>query len=106
METNEIRIKPSIFDRFKKEHIDIFNRLLNMLNIKIDDSTTHVISKNNIELKKDNIESLYDDIILYYGSSFYRTIKANKDNRYLSIFKQILKDNEVTITTKNCIKNN
>jgi len=30
----EIKTKPSIYDKFKKEHDDIFNRLLNILNVK------------------------------------------------------------------------
>jgi hypothetical protein len=96
----EIKLKPSIYDKFKKEHADIFNRLLKIINVNLDDPTTFAVNKIFLELQKEKIEELYDDIVQYYGSAFYRTIKANKENRYMSIFRQILKDNGLSITSK------
>jgi hypothetical protein len=96
----EIKTKPSIYDKFKKEHDDIFNRLLNILNVKKDDPATYTINKKHIESQKEKIEELYDDITQYYGTLFYKTIKASKDNRHMSIFRQLMKDNGFCVSSK------
>jgi hypothetical protein len=96
----EIITKPSIYDKFKKEHDDIFNRLLNIINVKKDDPSTYTINKKYIESQKGKIEELYVDITQYYGTLFYKTIKASKDNRHMSIFRQLMKDNGFSVSTK------
>jgi len=98
----DVKIRPSssLYDKFHKEHEDIFNRLLKILNVKKDDPSTYIINKIYIESQKEKIEELYEDITQYYGSLFHKTIKASKDNRHMSIFRQLMKDNGFSVSSK------
>ena len=99
-----INIKSSVYDKFKIQHQDIFDRLLKIINVKLDDPSTLIVNKIYLESQKEKIESLYDDIIEYYSAVFCKPIKVNTNSRYICIFKQILKDNGIILTSKNVTK--
>jgi hypothetical protein len=98
--TNKPKLKPSIYDKFKVQQDEIFNKLFNILNINENDPQSYIISKKFLDSKKEEIESLYNDIMTYFSTSVNRTIKLNTDNKYMSIFRQLFKHNGYVISSK------
>jgi hypothetical protein len=105
MELNDKpKLKPSIYDKFKVQQDEIFYKLFNILNINKDDPQSFIISKKFVDSKKEEIETLYSDIMTYFSTSVNRTIKVNTDNKYMSIFRQLFKHNGYVISSKSVSK--
>lgn len=87
-------------DVFAEEQKNIFDKLLNILNLKIDDSTS-IITKSELFDKKNEIEGLYNDIKKYYLINVWRSIDASpEDNKYMCIIRRLLAHHGYSLTYK------
>ena len=89
------KTRKTINSAFIKHQNETFNRLLTILNISLTDKSTHTIDRLFLISKKEEIESLYDDIVLYYNSGVFHTIKGSTTLRYMSICRQLFKFHNV-----------
>jgi hypothetical protein len=91
------KIRKTIDTSFKEQQNEIFRRLLKIFNIE--SSENKIIDKTELEYHKDEIEMLLDDIIKYYHSNVWSTIKQSK-KKYMSICRQLFKHNLVGFSSK------
>ena len=76
---------------FQQQQKDIFEKLTNILNLKVDDNTSF-LRKDELDKKKDDIIALYDDVRKYYNATVWRSIEAslNEDSKYMCIIRRVL----------------
>lgn len=84
-----MRLKSELY---KKEQEDIMNKIINILELDDDHSTTLYEMDNNLEMQN-KITTLIPDIKKYFSSSYIDGIKAPSRIKrpYLSIIKHIVK---------------
>jgi hypothetical protein len=98
------KIRKTIDNSFKEQQDEILNKLLNILNIE--KKGTQIIERSDLNIHKDEIELLLDDIMKYYHSNVWNTIKQSQ-KKYMSICRQLFKhhligfSSKVTTMTKN-----
>ena len=93
---------------YVKEQEEVLNDILAILGLIPNDARS-VIDKDNLELKFEEIDKIFDRIKLYYSSALYSKIEVTK-NKSMSIIRTILKhhgykfDFKIGSKTTNSIK--
>ena len=76
--------------QYEKEQDAILQKLMTILNIKIDDDKSF-LRKDELNEKKESIIALYDDIKKYYNATTWRSVESsNEENKYMSIIRRVL----------------
>ena len=91
---------------YKKEREELLEKMLNILSIN---ETNKIFHCYEIEQsgKKEEIINLIDDIKRYFRASSWLSLKdtsdnVEKNNRYISIIRSVLKDMDIVYTRSSC----
>lgn len=86
---NPIVKKATKDNLYKDEQKSILERVLKIIDLVPNDET-HMISKNDLVKKFDQIKQLFDEIYVYYSSSITTSIKRST-NSELAAIKMVLR---------------
>ena len=85
---------------FEKEQKNVLNKLLQIIDLKVDDDVSF-FSKDKLSEKKNDIVALYEDIKKFYNANVWRSIEvSNEDTKFMCIIRRILEHHNYQLKYK------